>query len=192
MPEPEKVALFDMDGSLADLDKAMTSKLMEMASPLELASEMDPRQFRYPYRSPPWLKARKHTIKREPGFWEHLDPIQFGLDLYQLFGDLGYRRMILTRGPRKNSQAWAEKVRWCERYVPNAEITVTLDKGLVYGKILYDDYPPYIEAWLKWRPRGKVIMLDAPMNQDFQHPQVLRVTREPLADQRDTLLEFIL
>ena len=191
MDEPEKIALFDMDGSLADLEKEMTAKLVEMASPVEFAEGVDALQFRYPNRSPPWLKARKKLIKLMPGFWEGLEPIQFGLDLYAMFGTLGYRRVILTRGPRNNSQAWAEKVRWCERYVPDAGITVTLDKGIVYGKVLYDDFPPYIEAWLKWRPRGKVIMLDAAHNQSFQHPQVLRVTREPLPTQIEQILEFI-
>lgn len=185
----DKIALFDMDGSLADLSAAMTTKLMEMASPLELSSNMDPRQFIT--KSPPWLRARKHAIKRVPGFWEHLEPIQFGLDLYQMFGELGYRRIVLTRGPRRNSQAWAEKVRWCERYVPDAEITVTLEKGLYHGTVLYDDYPPYIESWLKWHAKGRVIMLDGPINQKFQHPQVLRVTREPLSSQRDAILEFL-
>jgi len=53
-------------------------------------------------------------------------------------------------------------------------ITMTGNKGLVYGKILVDDFPPYIEAWLKHRPRGLVIMPAHRWNEKFQHPNVLR------------------
>lgn len=38
-----------------------------------------------------------------------------------------------------------------------------------------DDYPPYVKKWLKHRPRGRVLMLATPYNQDYRHDQVLRI-----------------
>lgn len=54
------------------------------------------------------------------------------------------------------------------------DITITRDKGLVYGKVLVDDYPGYIERWLKWRKNGLVIMPASKSNKDFKHEQVIR------------------
>lgn len=188
--EHNRVALLDLDSSLADFEASMTEKLSKLMSPEELAV-LDMSLYRYPNKSPDWMRARKDLIKRQPGFWRELPEIPFGMELYALFGQLNYWRMILTKGPSTNSPAWTEKVEWCMAHVPDAEITITHDKGLVYGKILYDDYPPYIRRWLEWRPRGKVLMLDAPHNQDFEHPNVLRCHRTPLAEQQDRILAFL-
>lgn len=185
----EKIALLDMDSSLADFEARMTEKLKELVSPYEAG--IDYSELRYPNEVPDWFRARKDLIKREPGFWRDLPVIPIGMELYHLLGELGYERMILTKGPRTNTPAWTEKVQWCVKHVPDAEITITHDKGLVYGKVLYDDFPPYILRWLEWRPRGKVLMLDAPHNHDFQHPNVLRCVREPLEKQRSTILAFL-
>ena len=56
----------------------------------------------------------------------------------------------------------------------NVKITMTEDKGLVYGKILVDDFPEYIERWLQWRPRGLVIMPAHEHNEQFKHPNIIR------------------
>jgi len=175
----EQVALLDLDGSLADFDARMKEKLLELQSPGEPTGSSD------------WISARRDLIKRQPGFWMSLAPIPFGISLYHLLGELGYTRMILTKGPRTNTGAWAEKVAWCLEHVPEADITITQDKGLVYGKVLYDDWVPYITRWLEWRPRGKVLMLDAAHNSEFEHPNVLRCYRDPLETQRSEILEFL-
>ena len=44
----------------------------------------------------------------------------------------------------------------------------------MYGKVLVDDWPEYISRWLKWRPRGLVIMPASQSNAGFTHPQVIR------------------
>tara|TARA_Y100000310_G_C20512920_1_gene729762 strand:+ start:436 stop:588 length:153 start_codon:yes stop_codon:yes gene_type:complete len=49
-------------------------------------------------------------------------------------------------------------------------MTITEDKGIVYGKVLVDDYPCYIKRWLENRPRGLVIMPAHSYNRDFEHP----------------------
>ena len=49
-----------------------------------------------------------------------------------------------------------EKVQWCDRHLADFphQITITMDKGLVYGKLLVDDWPDYVLRWLRWRKRG--------------------------------------
>jgi hypothetical protein len=184
----EQWFLFDLDSSLADFETVMIEELVAMQQPEEppLSTE-----HWYPNRLPDWLVARKDAIKKAHGFWLGLPPIKFGIELYHAAGQWGYERMILTKGPRRVVNAWTEKVQWCQKYVPEAGITITHDKGLVYGKVLYDDFPPYILRWLEWRPRGKVLMLDAPHNQGFKHPNVLRCFRSPLAEQADAIRGFL-
>jgi 5'(3')-deoxyribonucleotidase len=189
MNSSEPIALFDMDNSLADFEASMNEKLLAIRSPFE--PETFPPEHEYPDKDPDWLKARKNLIKRQPGFWRGLPTIQFGIDLYNFFGHLGYRRMILTKGPRGNAPVWTEKVEWCQAHIPDADITITHDKGIVYGKVLYDDFPPYIKRWLEWRPRGKVFMLDAPHNRDFHHPNILRCYRHSLDEQKEAILTHL-
>jgi hypothetical protein len=44
--------------------------------------------------------------------------------------------MILTQGPRKNPASWAGKKKCIDRHLgQDADITITRDKGLVYGKV---------------------------------------------------------
>ena len=49
---------------------------------------------------------------------------------------------------------------------------------MVYGKVLYDDYPEYMNQWIKNRPRGLGIMPSHSHNVDFQHPNVLKSNAE--------------
>lgn len=168
MKQSEKVALLDLDGSLADYDTAMRRELKLIMSPDE-ALPQDP------WAADGHWEARMSLIKRQPGFWRDLEPIRLGLDIFDLVGTLGYERMILTKGPKRTVSAWTEKMEWCAKHVPEAMVTITEDKGLVYGKMLYDDWPKYILRWLEWRPRGKVIMRDTPHNQGFTHDNVMRV-----------------
>jgi 5'(3')-deoxyribonucleotidase len=174
--ESEKVALIDLDGTLADYYRAMTEELLRKLSPGE-----DLPDNLYDDNAPIWLKGRMQLVKNRPGFWRSLPKIRTGFVVFGLLGALGYRRMILTKGPRRTTAAWTEKLDWCNEHVPDADVTITMDKGLVYGKVLFDDYPPYIKRWLQWRPRGKVLMLDAKHNQGFEHSQVFRVEHLPRA-----------
>lgn len=173
-----KVALIDLDGTVADFEKALRDKLAELASPhdfKELGSIDEWTIGNEPY--PDWLGARISLIKKQDGFWENLPPIPTGMGVYNLLGRMGYQRMVLTQGPRSTETAWTEKKRWCSQYLPTAGVTITQDKSLFYGKVLFDDYPPYIRGWLKYRPRGKVLMLEATHNKGFQHPNLFSIKR---------------
>lgn len=167
----EPVALIDLDGTLADFDKAMETRMAELASPLELANPPEAGT------TQPWVKARQKLIRSQPGFWEGLAPIPEGFAVLEKLREYRFGLNVLTKGPFSAPAAWTEKFRWCQNYVPDAQVTITQDKGLTYGKVLFDDWPEYILRWLEWRPRGLVIMLDHAYNQEFSHPNVFRYQR---------------
>ncbi len=171
-PEGAEGALIDLDGTLADFEGRLREHLVAMASPGEPEiTESDLRD------TPSWLSKRLHFIKRYPGFWRGLDRIEDGFKVLELILEAGFSTSVLTKGPSTNYGAWTEKVQWCAEHVPNLPVTVGHEKGLVYGRLLFDDFPDYALRWLEHRPRGVVLMLDSPINRGFEHPQVVRVMR---------------
>jgi 5'-nucleotidase len=179
----EEEALVDLDGTIADYEGSLRSKLAPLMSPGE--REVSEADFRDP---PPWIEARMDLVKSQPGFWRGLPRIEDGFRVLELIVASGFRTSILTKGPKKAKLAWTEKVEWCEENVPHLRVTVGHDKGLVYGRLLFDDYPVYIQRWLKHRPRGVVLMLDAPINHGFEHPQVIRVMRPFSEEVKQTVI----
>lgn len=186
---PELVFLADLDGSLVDLDGAMHAQLSLLMSPGEDMPKNGPGEG----EDLPWIKARRDLIKKQPGFWRNLAPIQEGFRIVRLAESLGFRAVVLTKGPFNTTSAWTEKVEWCRKHLGNVPVIVSEDKGLVYGRVLFDDWPPYITRWLEWRPRGLVVMLSHPWNEGFQHPNVFRfnqgLTGEAEATQMAALRE---
>lgn len=176
----DQIALFDMDGSLADFDGAIRMALEAMRSPSEPPIPDDLWSIEYN----PYMKARMRAIKAVPGFWLNLEPIQRGFEVYRLATALGFTNEILTKGPKSHALAWAEKLQWVQKYFgnnvdvhivsDNAEDNPSSGKGRVYGRVLYDDYPDYMLKWLKHRPRGLGIMPVTAANRSFTHPQVVR------------------
>ena len=70
-------------------------------------------------------------------------------------------------------------MRWCHQHLgEDASVSITRNKDNSYGKFLYDDYPPYAEAWLENRPRGVAIMPTNRHNVLFTHPQVFKWDKE--------------
>jgi len=182
MPDSEPIALIDMDGTVADFDGAMRTKLAELAGPRE---RKDPETLDR-LRKEPWMAARRSLIKSQPGFWRNLKPLFEGMEVVRLMRQIGFRLVVLTKGPHQTTGAWTEKVEWAREWITDAGVCIVDDtdsgKGLVYGKVLFDDWPAYIESWLKWRPRGLVIMTDQVWNRDFTHPNVVRFS--PVGGQR--------
>ena len=171
MEATENIALFDMDGSLADYDGAMLEALEELRSGGESPLS---RETLWAGKELPHLAARMRLVKRQPGWWLNLRPIAEGFAVLEWCRRLGFDVHILTKGPKRHSNAWDEKVQWCQKHIgEDADIHVTSDKGLVYGKMLYDDYPDYMLRWLRHRPRGLGIMPVTPTNKDFSHPNVV-------------------
>lgn len=170
------ISLVDMDGTLAGYTEELNRRLKLMASPEELQAT----QTGFAWDSEPkYIRERMQVIKANPGFWTELPPLEDGFEILNVLHDLGYSIHILTKGPRYAPIGWMEKLTWCQKHIKppiNYDITITMDKGLVYGNVLVDDYPEYILRWLRWRKRGIVVMPDRPWNKDFEHSQVYRYT----------------
>ena len=189
---PEPIALFDLDGTLADFDSSMRRHMAALAGPGETQSYFVEQE-----GEPAYITYRRRMVKRQPGFWRDLMPLTLGFGLLAKALDLGFKVNILTKAPRTNFPAWAEKVEWCHKNLPMAEhdiqINLVEDKGLVYGKVLVDDYPPYIERWLKWRPRGLVLMPAQEWNAGYRFggPNVRRVEQGVLLSEAFKALEEV-
>jgi hypothetical protein len=166
------IGLFDLDGSLADYDKAVLTGLSVLKDPenIDFASPREAYAF-------PHIKARMELITKQPGWWLNLEPIPMGFQILELAKNIGFQINVLTQGPKWNSLAWKEKVEWCQKHLGNdVDIHITRNKGMVYGKFLYDDYPEYMLKWLEYRPRGLGIMPENAQNKSFKHPQVVHWT----------------
>lgn len=168
MENKEDIALFDMDGTLCDHDSALARDYNKIKSP------EDPPHKPFSHDIPQYVKYRRKLIRNQHGWWENLEKLELGFAILDIAKSLGFKIHILTKGPRSSPNAWTEKMKWVKKNVGDVELTLTEDKGLVYGKMLVDDYPPYIERWLKWRLRGLVIMSAHPWNENFKHPNVIR------------------
>jgi 5'-nucleotidase len=181
MPKIGLVALVDMDGTLCDYHGTMIRALAELRGEEETVPDPDADDER------PWIRARRELVRRQPGWWRNLPRLERG---FEVLAELQARRFevhVLTKGPAGATSAWTEKLEWCQQHLPGVPVTITMDKGLVYGKVLVDDYPPYIQRWLAWRPRGLVIMPAQPWNAGFAHDNVLRYAGDDLDAVREAL-----
>jgi hypothetical protein len=165
---PRKIALFDMDQTLTDYDTTLLNDLER------LRCSNEDRVTNLYGKLPSYIEERIRLIKRQPGWWENLPELKLGIKLLTKAIDIGFDVHILTQGPYSNSAAWAEKIEWCKTLLPHVvKITITRDKSLMYGRVLVDDFPEYMDAWLKWRPRGLGIMPVSSNNKDYEHPNVV-------------------
>lgn len=183
------VALLDLDGTVADYDAALRREMDALRAPCE------PETSGRSENEPPHLRARRKLVQDRPGFWRGLKKHPVGFEVVKLLRELGFRINVLTKGPRENPGAWGEKLEWCQEHISDAEVTITLDKSLTYGRVLVDDFPPYFEPWLARRPRGLVVCVAQEWNADYApggpkaHPQVFRFdgTRKARASLRELL-----
>jgi hypothetical protein len=106
----EKVGLFDMDGSLADVDHGLRTELEGMRAPEEppLIEDLWLLEDEYPH-----IRTRMGAIKRQPGLWRKLGRIEDGFLILRAAAEIGYRINVLTKGPSARPAAWAEKLEWC-------------------------------------------------------------------------------
>lgn len=187
MAEGAKIALFDLDDTLADYTEGILKSLRALQCDLE-----EPLTIENLYRShrPRWLDERIRVARMTPGWWRGLPANPLGMALFEAAQAIGFEVHILTKGPSSDPNAWKEKVEWCrDRLAGDYKITITEDKSTVYGRVLVDDYPPYMLSWLKYRPRGLGIMPRKSYNRDFAHEQVLLCDAENVARAREKMLE---
>ena len=173
-------ALVDMDGTLCDYEGSLRREAEELATALGQPINIHDSK---------WDKLID-LIKQRPGFWRELPPIDFGFKVVDLLRTYDFDVHILTKGPYRTTSAWTEKVEWCRKHLPGIPVTITENKGMVYGKVLVDDWIPYCESWMKWRPRGLVIMPAHPYNDGFDklHPgRVVRADSSSIAQVEEAI-----
>lgn len=179
-----KIALFDLDGTLADFDGAMRRDLNSLASPSEplIGPEDDIWD-----EKKQWLENRKRLIKNSLGWWRELPRFELGWDVLREAKEIGFDITILTKGPYTTTRAWTEKVDWCRANLPYTKVTITEDKSTAYGRVLVDDWPDYFMPWLQKRPRGLVIVPAHPWNKDVKHERVVRYDGSNIEAVREAL-----
>jgi 5'(3')-deoxyribonucleotidase len=186
MKEIEKIALFDMDQTLADYVGQMRSDLERLRSPEEPHTDI------FGPDVPHYIEQRMRLVKSQSGWWRNLPRIELGFEIFEIAHDMGFDNQILTKGPKKTSSAWAEKVDWVrfeleEEYAQDFKVHITEDKGLFYGTVLCDDYPDYMDRWLSNRPRGLGIMIENEFNKDYENPNVVVATWDNLDEVKERL-----
>lgn len=179
MTEEPPLALIDMDGTICKYYEQL---------------EMDVRRILgddFEKTSPRTHRAIELLARQRAGWYRELQPIPLGFEIVKLLKEIGFRLMILTKGNPRTPNAYNEKVEWCQKYIPEAEITITHDKGIVYGKVLVDDWVPYVTRWLEHRPRGLVLMPTQKWNVDFKHEQAIHVATSADVEKLRPILEEV-
>jgi hypothetical protein len=182
-----KVALVDLDGTLADYEGALLEDLRKLRSPGEPLYE--------PFipNLPDWYKARIDVIRRQPGWWEELPRLPFGFQLVEAALEVGFTINVVTKGPsnKKQDASWTEKLRWCRKNVPVAvNVTITEDKSGVYGRILIDDYPEYQLGWAKHRRRGLCVIPSNEGNRWFTQEAANKIAEEESWGHQPTIIRY--
>lgn len=189
-PCTEAIALIDLDGTVADYEGQMLKDLEELRGPTETVTKsIWDHQGEH-------IVRRMDTIKNTPDWWANLPVIEAGMRVVEVLREQEWEMLILTKGPKNTKQAWTQKVVWAEEKMPDAYPIITGGrrdnksggKSLVYGKVLFDDYPEFMGAWLEAHPRGLGIMPVNSGNEDFQHPNVVKYDGTNLDEVRRVLL----
>ena len=186
----DKIALFDLDCTLADFEGQMCRDLERLRSPGEApitAGNL------WGGEKLPHIKARMSLIKSVPGWWYKLPTLQLGFDVLNVAREIGFALGILTKGPSSpdHSLAWSEKRDWILDHLLeyNVKTHITEDKSGQYGRVLVDDFGEYLDAWLAHRPRGLGVMIASEGNKIYRHPQVIRYDGTNLGTVRVRLQE---
>jgi len=166
---PKKLAFIDMDGTIANHHEALHRELEAMAGPGEGPIPTNP------HGGPDHIEARIDRIHKMKDFWLDLKPIGLGFYVADALKNLGFDLHILTKGPRLATVAWTEKKDWCLKYMPDVPVTITENKAILRGDVLFDDYPPYVEGFLEANPEAKAVMLAYDYNEYFNHERVLKI-----------------
>lgn len=184
----QKIALFDMDGTICDYVGSMKRVLDKLRAEGEpyvdpFSIDNDPK---YDY-----LWERMDLIKADERWWANLPRLQLGFDILDMTKELGFYIEVLTQAPKTHPAALSGKLKWIlENLDEDTDFTMTRNKSRHYGNVLVDDYPEYILGWLKYRKNGLVIMPANEYNIKFKHEQVIRYDGGNKAEVRASLLKI--
>jgi len=196
----KQIALFDMDGTLANYNFGIYRDLIKFA-PEEWKEYIDKYyDCSWKLEETLWIKAATKVIKRQPGWWINLPKLQLGWDVLSISESIGFQTQILTKGPWGNAVAWKEKVEWVWKHfdgprnspplsiVSGSNVVEEAKEG-VYGRVLVEDYVSYLEPWLKRRPRGLGVLIDNESNRGWSHDRAVRYTGDNKEEVTRRMLE---
>ena len=95
----DRIAWFDMDGSLFDFDGHMRESLVPLCSSEEKQLVMTTGLWELEEASPQ-IKARMELIKAVPGWWRTMPPLETGFTVFRMAQSIGFDCRILTKGPK--------------------------------------------------------------------------------------------
>jgi hypothetical protein len=176
-----------MDGTIADYVGQIDRDLERLRSPLEEVAKMS-----HGIKFPDHIWNRIELIKNSKDWWVNLPRMEDGFEIMRVAQEIGFEIHVLTKGPSNTKVAWTQKVEWCSKHLPKGtNVTITQDKSLIYGRILVDDYPAYMDSWLANRPRALGVMPLREYNADYKHPNVIHYdgTKESLEIVRQKMQE---
>jgi 5'-nucleotidase len=177
-----KLALIDLDGTMADYDGAITRGLLSLSAGAELETPLQGMGFTRE-QNPLWLQERERLVRSMPGFYRDLKPLLSGFYVVGVLQRAGYALHVATKAPRHNTAiASKEKIEWCEEYLPNIPVTISGDKSILRGDILFDDWPGYIGPWLEANPNSIVLMPDRQWNANYQADRCYRITESTTSE----------
>ena len=180
------IGLFDMDGSLADYEGQLRNDIRKLVSETDLKRFDELGMWQADEQEP--FKSLIRLIKKQPCWWRSLPVLREGMLVFKLAESIGFKNHILTKGPKRYPRAWKEKVEWCQEHIGElVDVHITSNKAMVYGKFLYDDFPDYMNAWLKARPRGLGIMPVNNTNKDYIHPRCIKWDGTNLQEVKEAL-----
>lgn len=150
-----RIALFDMDETIVNFTGPLRERLRKTFSPGE---EMPPDLFNMPTH----MYERIQAIKKEPGFWRNLPPLEWGMDLIEIFRAKGYEIHIVSKGPTTGAIAWSEKVEWVQTHLTHITLHLTQNKSMIHGDVFIEDRWDFLSQWLLRNKGGKGIMNTRP------------------------------
>ena len=171
----KKIALIDMDGTLVDYDGAFLRDLKRI-------SNKEERELIESYKGNVWkmctenflFERRRHMITSQYGWWTDLNPIEENIDVVRLMHEMDFEIHICTKGPFSKPFSWMEKVESIKKNIDvPVKMNIVTDKSLFYGAVLFDDYIPFVEKWLKHRPRGLGILPNNEGNKGYSHSNAI-------------------
>ena len=164
----KKTVLVDMDGTIADFNKAALARLA--ARTPDGAVPREDECVRFPLADnfeDADMKARLAAIYNEPGFFAGLEPIAGALDaLAEMRAHPRVAGVFLCTAPLARSpHCAAEKIAWVAEHLGREwvdRIVLTRDKSLVRGDMLIDDAPEAKAA--HFSPAWEHVYFGAPHN----------------------------
>lgn len=170
-----KIAYFDLDNSLADYEQAVLDGLESLRSPNEEITTS------IIGRLPDHIFRRKCLITSSVDFWVNLKPIDLGFQVIEICKKIGYKIVVLTCTPKLNPNAATGKLIWSQKHLgKDIDFKLVSQKNIDFGHVLYDDFPEYMDGWLKTNPNGLGLVPSCSHNVNYNNNQTVKVNFENL------------